>query len=64
MKVCDLLFTKLNNYANRLIIKKVDTFDDVIDEFDPENAILEDVNFHQGDGINAEQVVNIDFEDF
>ena len=64
MKVCDLLFTKLNNYANRLIIKKVNTFDDVIDEFDPENAVLEDVNFHQGDGINAEQVVNIDFEDF
>lgn len=64
MKVCDLLFTKLNNYANRLIIKKVNTFDDVIDEFNPENAVLEDVNFHQGDGINAEQVVNIDFEDF
>lgn len=64
MKVCDLLFTKLNSYANRLIIKKVNTFDDVIDEFNPENAVLEDVNFHQGDGINAEQVVNIDFEDF
>ena len=62
MKVSNLLFAKYNNYPNRLVKTVLTDFASV--KTDYSYLEVDDVNFHQGNGIAAEQVINADFEAF
>ena len=62
MKVSNLLFAKFCKYSNRLVKTILTNFGSVKSDYP--YLEVDDVNFHQGNGIAAEQVINADFEAF